>query len=242
MGYIFLIILAIYFSTPMSPEAFFAYLAISVPVYYLFKLLIRPTATHKKYLLAEQELAKIDQMSGTEFERYCAYLLATVNYPAGAKNIAVTKASGDFGVDIIVDMQDGSRVAIQCKRYGKPLGIKSIQEVYAGKAHYGASRAIVITNQLFNQHAIAFAKETGVELIGRNNLKELLVLAYKATNKKEKRADDKVKSCSIPSYIPQKEFSEYMNRKMEEINGEEIIREELRWRQQQKYGENRTEE
>ena len=70
-----------------------------------------------------------DYMSGDDFEYFCADILRG----NGFKNVEVTKASGDHGIDVLAK-KDGVKYAIQCKRYSKPVGNKAVQEAYSGKA------------------------------------------------------------------------------------------------------------
>ena len=111
------------------------------------------------------DMSEVDIMSGEEFERYVAKLLS-VN---GFSNIQVTKASGDYGVDILAG-KDGERYAIQCKRYAKNVGVKPVQEVYAGASMYGATRCAVITNVYFSDNGRALANKLGVQLWDRSDL------------------------------------------------------------------------
>lgn len=60
------------------------------------------------------ELNKIDNMNGLDFERYVAKILR-IN---GFANVNLTKSSGDFGVDITA-RYNGKKYAFQCKRYKK---------------------------------------------------------------------------------------------------------------------------
>ena len=54
------------------------------------------------------DMSEIDIMSGEEFERYVAALLRA----NGFSNVQMTKASGDYGVDVLAS-KDGERYAIQ---------------------------------------------------------------------------------------------------------------------------------
>ena len=53
----------------------------------------------------------LDEMEGVEFEQYCAELLRN----RGFIDVKLTKASGDFGVDILAE-KDGVTYAIQCRK------------------------------------------------------------------------------------------------------------------------------
>lgn len=100
-----------------------------------------------------------DEMEGTEFEEYCAELLEA----KGFENVEMTPASHDYGIDIIAD-KDGISYAIQCKCYSDPIGIKAIQEAYAGKDYYKAMIGVVMTNQGFTKSAREFADKLNVVL------------------------------------------------------------------------------
>ena len=84
----------------------------------------------------------MDEMEGHDFEYYCADLLKA----NGFTEAVVTKGSGDFGADILAE-KDGITYAVQCKCYDKPIGVKAVQEVYAGRDYYGKMVGVVRTNQ-----------------------------------------------------------------------------------------------
>lgn len=111
------------------------------------------------------DMSEVDIMSGEEFERYVAGLLCA----NGFSDVQVTKASGDYGVDILAS-KAGERYAIQCKRYAKNVGVKPVQEVYAGSSMYGATRCVVITNMYFSENGRALANKLGVQLWDRGVL------------------------------------------------------------------------
>ena len=74
-----------------------------------------------------------------QFERYVASVLAEIGYVI----LAYTPASGDFGVDHIVEWK-GTKVAVQVKRWEKPAGVKAVQEVVAGASMYHCSQTMVV--------------------------------------------------------------------------------------------------
>lgn len=100
-----------------------------------------------------------DDMEGKEFEEYCAELLEA----KGFENVEITPDSHDFGVDIIAD-KDGISYAIQCKCYSDPVGIRAIQEVYAGKDYYGSMIGVVMSNQSFTKPAKDYAGRLNIIL------------------------------------------------------------------------------
>lgn len=80
-------------------------------------------------------------MDGVDFEHYIAARLRAAGY-----TVEITRATGDFGVDIIAT-KSGNRIAVQCKRYGKPIGVKAVQEVVAGARHHNCSETMVVSNR-----------------------------------------------------------------------------------------------
>lgn len=109
---------------------------------------------------------KIDDLTGLQFENFCASLLQRNGYV----NVRVTQASGDFGADIVAYDRNGNKWVFQCKRYKNNLGNTPIQEVVAAKLHYGARYAGVMTNSHFTTAAKQLARENGVVLIEREQL------------------------------------------------------------------------
>ena len=105
----------------------------------------------------------MDEMEGHDFEYYCADLLKK----DGFTNVEVTRGSGDYGVDILAE-RDGISYAFQCKCYDKPIGVKAVQEVYAGRDYYDRMVGVVITNQYYTQPAIDLAAKLKIILWDRD--------------------------------------------------------------------------
>lgn len=116
-----------------------------------------------------KSLEYVDQLEGLEFEEYVRKLLIKLGYT----NVEKTKASGDFGIDILAE-KDNVSYAIQCKLYTGKLGNDCVQEAYAGKKYYKKDLAVVITNSTFTSGAQELAKETNVVLWDRNVLDNML--------------------------------------------------------------------
>lgn len=111
----------------------------------------------------------IDLMEGHEFEFYCADLLRK----RGFQEVEVTKGSGDYGIDILAE-KEGITYAIQCKCYGAPVGVKAIQEAYAGRDYYDRMVGAVLTNQYFTQPAVEAAKKLKILLWDRGYLEAMM--------------------------------------------------------------------
>lgn len=111
----------------------------------------------------------IDLMEGHDFEYYCAELLKR----RGFQEVEVTKGSGDYGIDILAE-KDGVTYAIQCKCYGTPVGVKAVQEAYAGRDYYDRMVGAVLTNQYFTQPAVEAAKKLKILLWDRGYLESMI--------------------------------------------------------------------
>jgi restriction system protein len=107
------------------------------------------------------------EMSGTEFEDYVARIVRSCGVP-----VMMTSITGDWGVDIIVGRRP-NRLAIQCKRQSRPVGMSAIQEVVAGAPMQDCTRTMVVTNHEFTPAARKLAELHGCELVGRAELPRL---------------------------------------------------------------------
>jgi len=107
----------------------------------------------------------ISQMSGDNFEHYCAYWLSQ----RGFHGIIVTPASNDYGADIIAFDSQKRKWVFQCKRYSGMVGNSSVQEVVSAKAHYNATYSAVITNSRLTDNARTLARENQVVLFENIN-------------------------------------------------------------------------
>lgn len=111
----------------------------------------------------------IDLMEGHDFEEFCANLLRK----EGFLEVEVTKGSGDYGIDILAE-KDGVTYAIQCKCYSTPVGVKAIQEAYAGRDYYDRMVGAVLTNQYFTTPAVEAAKRLKILLWDRGYLERMM--------------------------------------------------------------------
>ena len=100
-----------------------------------------------------------EDMDGHEFEYFCADLLEQ----RGFVEVEGTRGSGDYGIDILAE-KDGVTYAVQCKRYTAPVGVKAIQEAYAGRDYYDRMVGAVMTNQYFTAPAVEAAKKLKILL------------------------------------------------------------------------------
>jgi HJR/Mrr/RecB family endonuclease len=110
------------------------------------------------------QMSDVDNMNGLDFEQYVAVLFRHRGYTA-----RVTKASGDLGVDIILE-KDGIRYGVQVKRYSKPVSRLAVSDAVGGLKHYKCQGAIVVTNNYFTRDALELARSNNCQLVDRDLL------------------------------------------------------------------------
>ncbi len=113
----------------------------------------------------EDEQLPIIISSGEEFENFLCEKINELQYV----NCQKTKATGDQGVDLIVEVGE-KKIAVQCKLYSYPVGNDAVQEVFSGKSFYNCDMAIVVTNSSYTRSAFELAKQLGVKLLHHNEL------------------------------------------------------------------------
>lgn len=118
--------------------------------------------------LLNSNIESIDMMSGKEFEQFCKLLFEKQGYA-----VETTKASGDYGVDLIL-LKDDVKMVGQCKRYNNKISLSAVQEIVAGKNYYNSESGFIITNNFFTQPAINLAEANSIELMDRKKLVELI--------------------------------------------------------------------
>jgi hypothetical protein len=139
----------------------------------LYEEAIRSEEEARRQMIAEvarktDVTQAVAYMTGVEFEEFMAEFLTLQGY-----EVELTKASGDQGVDLLLKEGDRS-IAVQLKRYSRPLGNKPVQEVLGGMFHYKADEAWVIATAPFTRGAADLARSTGVKLIDGEELAEWL--------------------------------------------------------------------
>lgn len=158
---------------------------------------------NKHYYKIDLEIAKIDEMDGLEFEIFTSELLQKLNF----KSVTMTKASGDFGVDVIA-YKDNCKFVIQCKRYNAAVGVKAIQETISGQKFYKAHKSIVVTNSIFTKNARLMATECNVELWDRTKLLKLVKQISSPSTNTKRSAYNKYNQLNQDKYDIQTDISE----------------------------------
>jgi len=132
-------------------------------------------------LQLEMDIEQVDQMLGTEFERFLVGLFRTQMYRV--ENI---QSTGDHGVDLVI-LKGGSRIGVKAKRY-KPnykIGNDTLIQL-KGSGHFDdCEKLIVVTTSYFTKKAKDYAKKVEIELWDRNTLKMYLKKFNKHLQDKE---------------------------------------------------------
>lgn len=118
-----------------------------------------PVWAMRKLTAQKNQASRCLKLDGPEFEAYVALVLED----NGFKHVALTKGSGDQGVDILAE-RNGKTYAIQCKNYEGAVGNFAVQEAYTGAQFYGCDEAAVICPGEFTRGAKELAQSTGVLL------------------------------------------------------------------------------
>lgn len=91
----------------------------------------------------------------------------------GCRDVEVVGGAGDLGADVIATAPDGTRVVIQCKRYGpeNKVGSQDVQR-FGGTcfAVHGATVAAVVTTGEFTRPASDYAARCGIRCLDHADL------------------------------------------------------------------------
>lgn len=105
-----------------------------------------------------------------EYEQLIAEEMRRLGWDAHA-----TQGSGDQGADVVAT--DGDvKIIFQAKLYSTPVGNKAVQEVAAAKGFYGASKAVVVSNNGFTKSARQLAESLDVLLLHHDELEHIFSL------------------------------------------------------------------
>ena len=117
---------------------------------------------------------KLDELSGVEFESLIKALLIEMGFQA-----ELTGVTGDGGIDIVAMLDRpfcGGKYIFQCKRYAEDnlVGSPAVRDFYGAVTADRAVKGIFITTSDFTSQAKEFASQTGIELVNRGRLNQLL--------------------------------------------------------------------
>lgn len=153
-------------------------IAIGAAIILLFILIVRGARRWRARMRRDQldpnriTIQDIDEMEGAQFEMY----LYRMFYELGYEDVFQTKASSDFGADLVFTDRRGVRNVLQAKRYQEEsgIGVSAVQEVYASMRYYCAGKAIVLASTHFTSGCVTLAGVNEVLLLDRSDLAELI--------------------------------------------------------------------
>lgn len=129
----------------------------------------RDTSMRQRKEVQRQSLREIDPraISPMAFERWCADALQAQGW-----RCQLTQVNGDAGVDVVA-RKDAVTLAVQVKHWRKPVSLKAVQEVVAGKAIYGATHAAVVSVSGYRRSAVRLARANSVALLTHVQLADI---------------------------------------------------------------------
>ncbi|MEW1836761.1 restriction endonuclease [Nonomuraea angiospora] len=100
-------------------------------------------ARRLQFLAANAALEKVDLMTGPQFEQ----LVAEHMIAQGFRRVRIRGGAGDGGVDITAVAPDGTRCAVQCKRYNKSVGAPAVRNFLGALANaFTGHTGVLITS------------------------------------------------------------------------------------------------
>ena len=115
-------------------------------------------------------LNTIRQMSWRDFELLIGEAYRRQGYTIEERG----GSGGDGGVDLVL-RRHGQMTLVQCKRWRtRQVGVAVIRELYGVMASEGAAGGIIVACGYFTPDALAFAQGKPLQLVGGNELLELI--------------------------------------------------------------------
>jgi restriction system protein len=122
-------------------------------------------------LYVRLQMAKVNVMTGRQFEEYCADLLRILGY---RDVVRVGDTPGKKAVDVIAIAPDGTPAAIECKRWKTSVGPKTIYELAGAisSGRYRGRAGILMTCARATPDAKAVARQNGIKVVDQPLLQE----------------------------------------------------------------------
>ncbi|RJL32490.1 restriction endonuclease [Bailinhaonella thermotolerans] len=121
--------------------------------------------------------ARIDALTPRGFEDLAAELLRR----DGFRGVRTVGGAGDRGVDVVGTAPDGTRYAVQCKHYSRPVGPGAVRD-FIGALHarpYRGHQGVLLTSNHLTESALETAREQRLIVIDRDRLADWLRDAYR---------------------------------------------------------------
>jgi restriction system protein len=118
------------------------------------------------------------QLTPREFEEMVVDL-----YEAAGHQAQRTGATGDHGVDVLVQAQNGEKWVVQCKRWRGSVGEPVVRDFYGTIQHEKADKGTLITTGKFTAQAHEWAKGKPISLYDGERFLEVWKQAQAAKSK-----------------------------------------------------------
>lgn len=120
----------------------------------------------------QNEQTTLSQLSWQEFE-----LLVGEAFRQRGYTVAETGSGADGGVDLVL-MKNHERFLVQCKHWkSAKVSIMVVRELLGVMTSAGAKGGFVVASGVFTKDAESFAKNNGISLIGREELRRMIQAA-----------------------------------------------------------------
>ena len=115
------------------------------------------------------DLQSIRDLSWQDFERYVGEAYRRKGY-----TVEETGPGADGGIDLVA-RKDGETVLVQCKHWrARRVSVRYARELFGLVKAQSAAKGVLITTSTFTPDALAFAKQTQLELVDGEGLVRLI--------------------------------------------------------------------
>jgi len=150
----------------------------------------------------QKEQTSLSQISWQEFE-----LLVGEAFRQKGYLVVETGSGADGGVDLVLT-KNGGRFLVQCKHWksSNKVSVMAVRELLGVIASQKADGGFLVASGGFTKDADAFAKQTGIVLVGREDLHKMIQSAKTSTMSLGHTQPPKIKATTAalppPSNIP----------------------------------------
>jgi restriction system protein len=143
----------------------------------LFQALLASLRKNKEasILRNHRTVEEIRAMSWQDFERLVGQAYRKIGWRVEETGLG----GADGGIDLVMH-RGREKVIVQCKRYTTTsIGAKIVREMYGLMMHHDATGVKIVCIGKFTRAAIEFTQGKPIELVGANDLTELIAFAMR---------------------------------------------------------------
>ena len=129
-------------------------------------------ASRARFDATKWTLELLRHLEWRRFEELCTAYFESLGFTT---KVTRSRADGSADIALRIEGADTVSVLVHCRAWSAyPIGLKPLQELFAGMAPAGVGEAVLITSGRFTQPAADFAKQHKIELLdGARLLAEL---------------------------------------------------------------------